>query len=53
MLQAMNRKHADRNNHDSDLEARIEALELAFRIARVFAVPLEKVFSYETEDNKS
>ena len=29
------------------------SLELAFRIARVFAVPLEEVFSYETEDNKS
>lgn len=26
------------------------SLELAFRIARVFAVPLEEVFSYETED---
>jgi putative transcriptional regulator len=29
------------------------SLELAFRIARVFAAPLEEVFSYETEDNKS
>jgi putative transcriptional regulator len=26
------------------------SLELAFRIAQVFEVPLEKVFSYETED---
>ena len=25
------------------------SLELAFRIARVFAVPLEEVFSYEAE----
>lgn len=27
------------------------SLELAFRIARVFAAPLEEVFSYETEEN--
>jgi putative transcriptional regulator len=26
------------------------SLELAFRIAQVFGVPLEEVFSYETED---
>jgi putative transcriptional regulator len=26
------------------------SLELAFRIARVFGVPLEEVFSYEAED---
>jgi putative transcriptional regulator len=26
------------------------SLELAFRIAQVFEVPLEEVFSYETED---
>lgn len=26
------------------------SLELAFRIARVFDVPLEEVFSYETEN---
>ena len=26
------------------------SLELAFRIARVFEVPLEEVFSYDTED---
>jgi putative transcriptional regulator len=26
------------------------SLELAFRIARVFDVPLEEVFSYEAED---
>jgi putative transcriptional regulator len=27
------------------------SLELAFRIARVFAVPLEEVFSYDPEDD--
>jgi putative transcriptional regulator len=27
------------------------SLELAFRIAQVFEVPLEEVFSYEPEDN--
>ena len=27
------------------------SLELAFRIARVFEVPLEEVFSYEMEDD--
>ena len=27
------------------------SLELAFRIARVFGVPLQEVFSYEAEDN--
>jgi putative transcriptional regulator len=27
------------------------SLELAFRIARVFAVPLEEVFSYAPEDD--
>ena len=27
------------------------SLELAFRIALVFAVPLQEVFSYETEEN--
>jgi len=26
------------------------SLELAFRIARIFEVPLEEVFSYHTED---
>jgi putative transcriptional regulator len=26
------------------------SLELAFRIARAFGVPLEEVFSYEAED---
>jgi putative transcriptional regulator len=29
------------------------SLELAFRIARVFGVPLEEVFSCETEENNS
>ena len=29
------------------------SLELAFRIARVFDVPLEEVFSYEAEDESS
>jgi len=29
------------------------SLELAFRIARVFGVPLEDVFSYEVEDGTS
>ncbi len=29
------------------------SLELAFRIARVFAAPLEEVFSYETDENNS
>ncbi|HAX71254.1 MAG TPA: helix-turn-helix transcriptional regulator [Anaerolineales bacterium] len=29
------------------------SLELAFRIARVFGVPLEEVFSYEAEDKTS
>ncbi|MFN7937537.1 MAG: DUF1501 domain-containing protein [Bryobacteraceae bacterium] len=32
MLQSMNQRHAERNQHDADLEARIEALELAFRM---------------------
>ena len=29
------------------------SLELAFRIARVFGVPLEEVFSYEDESDQS
>ena len=29
------------------------SLELAFRIARVFSVPLEEVFSYEPEDESN
>jgi putative transcriptional regulator len=29
------------------------SLELAFRIALVFGEPLEKVFSYESEDTKN
>ena len=29
------------------------SLELAFRIARVFEVPLEEVFSYQTEDEST
>jgi putative transcriptional regulator len=29
------------------------SLELAFRIARVFDVPLEEVFSYEVEDEQN
>jgi putative transcriptional regulator len=29
------------------------SLELAFRIAQVFAVPLEEVFSYNPQDNLS
>ena len=32
MLQKMNRRHAARNEHDPDLEARISAFELAFRM---------------------
>jgi putative transcriptional regulator len=28
-------------------------LELAFRIALIFGVPLENVFSYDSEDNSS
>src|SRR6266700_7059593 len=32
MLQQMNRESADRWNHDSDFEARIQAFELAFRM---------------------
>jgi hypothetical protein len=32
MLQKMNRRHAETNEHDPDLEARIGALELAFRM---------------------
>ena len=32
MLQKMNRRHAELNDHDPDLEARIGALELAFRM---------------------
>src|SRR5215467_8995642 len=32
MLQKMNRRHADLNSHDPDLEARIGSLELAFRM---------------------
>src|SRR5207244_3677194 len=32
MLQKMNRRHAELNDNDSDLEARINALELAFRM---------------------
>lgn len=32
MLQKMNRRHAELNAHDPDLEARIGALELAFRM---------------------
>ena len=29
------------------------SLELAFRIARVFSVPLEEVFSYDPEDESN
>ena len=29
------------------------SLELAFRIARVFSVPLEEVFSYDPEDQNN
>jgi len=29
------------------------SLELAFRIARVFEVPLEEVFSYQSEDEST
>ena len=29
------------------------SLELAFRIARVFATPLEEVFTYESNENSS
>jgi putative transcriptional regulator len=29
------------------------SLELAFRIARIFSVPLEEVFSYDPEDESS
>jgi hypothetical protein len=32
MLQKMNRRHAERNQHDPELDARIAALELAFRM---------------------
>ena len=32
MVQKMNRRHAEWNDHDPDLEARIGALELAFRM---------------------
>ncbi|MBM3735100.1 MAG: DUF1501 domain-containing protein [Acidobacteria bacterium] len=32
MLQKVNRRHAERNEHDPELEARISALELAFRM---------------------
>ena len=32
MIQKMNRRHAESNAHDPDLEARIGALELAFRM---------------------
>ena len=32
MLQAVNRRHADMRRHDPELEARIEAFELAFRM---------------------
>jgi hypothetical protein len=32
MLQQINRRHADANGSDPELEARIEALELAFRM---------------------
>ena len=32
MLQKMNRRHAERNDHDPDLDARIGAFELAFRM---------------------
>ena len=32
MLQKMNRRNAERNEHDPDLEARIGAFELAFRM---------------------
>ena len=32
MLQKMNRRHAERREHDPELEARIAALELAFRM---------------------
>jgi hypothetical protein len=32
MLQKMNQRHAARNEHDPDLEARINAFELAFRM---------------------
>ncbi len=32
MIQKMNRVHAERKSHDADLEARIAAMELAFRM---------------------
>jgi hypothetical protein len=32
MIQKMNRRHSEQNDHDPDLEARIGAMELAFRM---------------------
>jgi hypothetical protein len=32
MIQKMNRRHSEQNAHDPDLEARIGAMELAFRM---------------------
>ncbi len=49
MLQAMNRRHAERNEGDPELEARIEALELAFRMQ----VKAPEAFDVEKESEET
>ena len=49
MLQKMNRRHAERNDHDPDLEARIEAFELAFRMQ----VKAPEAFDVEKESEET
>ena len=45
----MNRRHAERNDHDPELEARIEALELAFRMQ----VKAPEAFEVEKESEET
>ena len=49
MLQKMNRRHAELNNHDPDLEARIGTFELAFRMQ----TKAPAAFEVETESEET
>jgi hypothetical protein len=49
LVQKMNRRHAARNDHDPDLEARIGAMELAFRMQ----IKAPEAFEVEKESDET
>ena len=47
LMRRLNESHLERRGgSDNPLESRIQSLEMAFRIAQVFGVPLDDVFQY-------